>query len=390
MNSDDEPFLRRAIRLAMNGRGAVEPNPMVGCVIVKDGHVIGEGYHERFGGPHAEPNALASCTESPAGATAYVTLEPCCHTNKKTPPCTPRLIEATLARVVIGCLDPNPDVNGKGIAMLREAGIDVEAPALEAEAKQLIAPFIARTQHRWPYVTLKWAESADSKIAGPGGARRQISNPRSWELVHQLRARSDAIMVGINTVLSDDPVLTARGAVAQAARLHTRIVLDSRLRIPVKSRLVETARDGGGHVDVYCTVDGYLAAGAEKVKQLLTAGVHVFNRDADDGRPDRLRLLDVFRDVEGFEDVTHLLVEPGPTLAQSCFDANLCDRLWVIRSPKRVDDATAPSAARIPESFVKTGELDLDGDLVTEYLNRDSRVFFETAKSADLVMQSSL
>src|SRR3954471_24442531 len=143
----NEHFLRRAIRLAMNGRGRVEPNPMVGCVIVgPDGRVLGEGWHDQFGGPHAEPNARAACAaagESPAGATAYVPLEPCCHTNKKTPPCAPRLIEAKLARVVVGCLDPNPDVNGKGIAMLRAAGIDVVAPVLEPEAKQLVAPFFA-------------------------------------------------------------------------------------------------------------------------------------------------------------------------------------------------------------------------------------------------------
>src|SRR5947207_7765735 len=149
----DEHFLRRAIRLAMNGRGRVEPNPMVGCVIVKDGRVIGEGYHEQFGGPHAEPNALASCTESPQGATAYVTLEPCCHTNKKTPPCAPRLIEARIARVVIGCLDPTPDVDGKGVAMLRDAGIEIDRAAgeIEAEAKQLIAPYLARIAHQRPY-----------------------------------------------------------------------------------------------------------------------------------------------------------------------------------------------------------------------------------------------
>src|SRR6188472_1364396 len=157
----DQQFMRRAIRLAMNGRGRVEPNPMVGCVIVsKDGRVIGEGYHQEFGGPHAEPNALASCTESPAGATAYVTLEPCCHTNKKTPPCAPRVIEAGIARVVVGCLDPNPEVDGKGVAMLRAAGVRVDGPALEGEAKQLIAPFIARTRLGRPYVTLKWAETA--------------------------------------------------------------------------------------------------------------------------------------------------------------------------------------------------------------------------------------
>src|SRR4051812_38468655 len=139
----DESYLRRAIRLAMNGRGYVEPNPMVGCVIVKNGRVIGERYHEKFGGPHAEPNALASCTESPEGATAYVTLEPCCHTDKKTPACVPKLIEAKIARVVVGCLDPNPKVNGKGIVLLRGAGIIVEQQVLEAEATQLIAPFLA-------------------------------------------------------------------------------------------------------------------------------------------------------------------------------------------------------------------------------------------------------
>src|SRR5438477_13036792 len=134
MNEIDTQHLRRAIRLAMNGRGAVEPNPMVGCVIVKNERVIGEGYHAHFGGPHAEPTALAACSESPAGATAYVTLEPCCHTNKKTPPCVPRLIDAKIARVVIGCLDPTPEVNGKGVAMLRQAGVEVVAPCLEAQA----------------------------------------------------------------------------------------------------------------------------------------------------------------------------------------------------------------------------------------------------------------
>src|SRR5215212_9724063 len=164
MSETDECYLRRAIRLAMNGRGRVEPNPMVGCVLVKNGRVIGEGYHQQFGGPHAEPNALASCTESPEGATAYVTLEPCCHTNKKTPPCAPRLIEAKIARVVIGCLDPNPDVNGKGVAMLRKAGIHVDGPVLEGPAKQLIAMFRANLMSR-PYVTAKWAQTADGKVA---------------------------------------------------------------------------------------------------------------------------------------------------------------------------------------------------------------------------------
>ena len=159
MRAADESFLRRAIRLAMNGRGAVEPNPMVGCVIVKEGRIIGEGFHGRYGGPHAEPTALSACSEDPRGATAYVTLEPCCHLDKQTPPCVPRLIEAGIARCVIGCLDPNPKVNGRGLSMLRDAGIDVVGPCLEVECKQLIAPFIARSVLHRPYVTLKWAQN---------------------------------------------------------------------------------------------------------------------------------------------------------------------------------------------------------------------------------------
>src|SRR6476659_6992614 len=160
-SEQDEQHLRRAIRLAMNGRGRVEPNPMVGCVIVsRDGRVIGEGYHQQFGGPHAEPNALASCTESPEGATVYVTLEPCCHTNKKTPPCVPALVAAKIARVVAGSVDPNPDVNGQGLDQLRAAGIVVTQAVMEESAKQLLAPFIARVVYDRPYVTLKWAETA--------------------------------------------------------------------------------------------------------------------------------------------------------------------------------------------------------------------------------------
>lgn len=181
--------MRSAIALAMRGRGGVEPNPMVGCVIVRDGHVIGQGWHERFGGPHAEPAALASCTRPVTGATIYVTLEPCCHTNKKTPPCVPRLIDARPARVVVGCADPNPQVSGRGIRQLRDAGIAVDVGILEPACRQLIAPFIALVTHHRPYVTLKWAQTADGKVAGPGGARLQVSNAASMKQVHELRAR---------------------------------------------------------------------------------------------------------------------------------------------------------------------------------------------------------
>src|SRR6267142_6844283 len=207
----DETFMRRALDLAAAGRGSVEPNPMVGCVIVRDGRVIGDGYHQKYGEPHAEREALAAARESPRGATVYVNLEPCCHANKKTPPCVPALIEAGVKRVVVGCVEPNPAVRGRGIEELRRAGIEVEVGMMEAESKQLNAAFFATVLHGRPYVTLKWAQSADGKVAGKLGARKQISNELSMRVVHELRARSDAILVGIGTVLADDPVLLPRG-----------------------------------------------------------------------------------------------------------------------------------------------------------------------------------
>lgn len=368
----------------MHGRGCVEPNPMVGCVIVKDNRIIGEGFHAEFGGAHAEPAALANCSESPAGATAYVTLEPCCHTNKKTPPCVPKLIEATIGRVVVGCLDPNPDVNGKGIEMLREAGIVVDRASkeIEAEARQLIAPFIARTTHHRPYVTLKWAQTADGKISGPGGVRMRISNTAATNAVHQLRSRSDAILVGVNTVLSDDPMLTARDV--ERSRLQTRIILDSNLRTPLESKLARTANELP--VELYFTRDGFISAGPERIKQLMASGINLIATDADDdGRISIPKLL--MR--ESLREMTHLLVEPGPTLARSLFDAGAADRVWIIRSPREVSSADAIDAPKLPSRYVKSGEVNLDGDVIAEYLDRESDVFFSAGASPDLVLTAS-
>jgi diaminohydroxyphosphoribosylaminopyrimidine deaminase/5-amino-6-(5-phosphoribosylamino)uracil reductase len=389
-DADSDPdvtFMRRAIRLATNGRGRAEPNPTVGCVIVSaDGRVIGEGYHERYGRPHAEPNALAACTESPAGATAYVTLEPCCHTNKQTPPCAPRLIEAKLARVVIGCPDPNPAVNGKGAAMLREAGVRVDASALEPACRQLIAPFVARVLHGRPYVTLKWAQTADGRIAGPGGRRLQISNARSTRVIHHLRARCDAIMVGVNTVIADDPLLTPRDVPVDPERGILRVVLDRDLRIPRGCRLLS-----GGPIGSYVIV--YTAAPDARLKRRVFEFV---NADADVvptplNSANQLSLPFVLHDLVTTEHagrpVTHLLVEPGPTLAAGFFDTGLCDRLWVVRSAAvSVGDPTAPAAASVPAHFVKSGELALDGDVLTEYLNPHGLAYFANEPSADLVL----
>ena len=378
----DEHFIRRAIRLAMTGRGRVEPNPMVGCVIVKDGRVIGAGYHAQYGGPHAEPAALANCTESPEGATAYVTLEPCCHANKKTPPCAPRLIEAKLARVVIGCLDPNPAVNGNGVAMLRAAGIRVDGPVLEPAAKQLIAPFLARVTHQRPYVTLKWAESRNGKVAGPMGRRVKITNEASDRLVHALRARCDAIAVGTNTVLNDDPLLTARpdDASGSSARQPLRVVLSNTLKVPCDSRLVRSAREAP--VVVYCSASAN-ASNRAAAGQLTACGVEVV---ALPDHGSHFAFGDVLGDLHA-RGVTHLLVEPGPTLTRSFFARGQADRVWVFRSRDDIDDqgGLAISAAPIVD-YPATGVMDVRGDTLTESLNPASPVFFAAEPSADFVI----
>jgi diaminohydroxyphosphoribosylaminopyrimidine deaminase/5-amino-6-(5-phosphoribosylamino)uracil reductase len=381
----DERFLRRAIRLAMTGRGRVEPNPMVGCVIVKDGRVIGEGYHAHFGGPHAEPAALANCTESPEGATAYVTLEPCCHTNKKTPPCAPRLIGARLARVVVGCLDPNPEVNGNGVAMLRAAGIRVDGPVLEPAAKQLIAPFLKNVDESRPYVTLKWAQSADGKVAGSRGRRVQISDVPSSEVVHALRARCDGILVGIGTVLHDDPLLTARGP--HVSRQLRRYVLDSRLRIPPDSKLVQTARKHP--LTVFCYSR---ELSSQRAERLRAKGVHVVDLDAvglaHQNDDPRLSLVELLATLQG--DVTNLLVEPGPRVANSFLEADLADRIWVFGSDASLGEARAPDAPMLPSHLMTSASLRIGRDTLTEYLNPAGPAYFAPEASADFVLASEM
>ena len=379
---DDEQHLRRAIRLAMNGRGRVEPNPMVGCVIVKAGRVIGQGYHQQFGGPHAEPNALDSCTESPAGATAYVTLEPCCHTGKKTPPCAPRLIREGIARVVVGCLDPNPAVNGNGVRMLREAGVVVDGPVLEAECKQLIAPFLKWNHDSWgPYTTLKWAESADGYVAGRGGQRLQISNPTSSRVVQELRARSNGILVGINTVLSDDPTLLPRGLPVPPD--YGRFVLDNRLRTPADCQLVRTVKQSA------LTVLSAWNAGRlypDRKRALVDRGVEVWD-EIDDYQDHWRSACDWYFGYMYYKRYSHLLIEPGPTMASATL--KFADRLWVIRSQKRITESSAPVATAVPDDYVATGTLDLDGDTLTEYLHASGNVFFAPVPSADLILAGS-
>src|SRR5438094_5754489 len=224
MASHDEPWMRRALELAEKGRGAVEPNPLVGAVVVRNDTVAGEGWHQRYGGPHAEVHALAAAGEAARQATLYVTLEPCCH-HGKTPPCTDAILRAGINRVVAAMTDPFPQVAGKGAALLRAAGVVVEFGAGEAEARRLNAPYLKLLATGRPYVHAKWAMTLDGKIATRTGDSKWISNEVSRWRVHELRGRMDAIVVGIGTALADNPRLTVR---PPGPRTPLRIILDSR------------------------------------------------------------------------------------------------------------------------------------------------------------------
>ncbi len=374
-SNGDHALMRRAIELAMRGRGGVEPNPMVGCVLARGGSVIAEAWHQRFGGPHAEPAALRLAGEASRGATAYVTLEPCCHEKKKTPPCVPSLIRAGIKRLVAGCLDPNPMVNGQGLALLQQAGIVVEAGILEDECRQLLAPFIARTIYRRPYVTLKWAQTGDGKMAGPMGRPMAISNARSTQAVHELRSRCDAILVGVKTVLNDDPLLTARVPPPAPARRLLRCVLDPKRRLSRQCRIVRSATPEQP-VLVFCLAEYAEVPG-------IGPGVEIIPCDADPLRPDHLHLRSVLERLSD-RGATHVMVEPGPGLIRAFCAANLADRIWVIRSPERLEHDSAPTAPVV--DWPAVAELDLAGDRLTEYLNARSEVYFAPRPSADMML----
>jgi len=320
----DETMMRQALALARKGEGRVEPNPLVGCVIVRDGRIIGEGYHRRFGGPHAEIEALESCTRNPRGATVYVSLEPCCH-HGKTPPCTDALIRAGVARVVTPLRDPNPMVNGAGIRGLRAAGIAVHTGVPADEAAEVLAPFLTRVRLGRPYVIAKWAQSLDGVLVTPRGQSRWISCAASRRRVHQLRARVDAVLVGVGTVVADDPFLTARDVPLR--RKAIRVVLDARLRIPVSAKIVATAK--ATPTLILTTVH---AARTRKARTLIRKGVELVVCKARRGR---LALGDCLTHLAE-RDVTNLLVEGGPTVLNAMLNARLVDEVCMFIAPRLI------------------------------------------------------
>jgi diaminohydroxyphosphoribosylaminopyrimidine deaminase/5-amino-6-(5-phosphoribosylamino)uracil reductase len=322
--------MRRALALAEQGRGAVEPNPLVGAVVVHNGVCIGEGWHQRYGGPHAEVHALAAAGEAARGATLYVTLEPCCH-HGKTPPCTDAVMRAGIARVVAAMADPFPQVAGKGAELLRQAGVVVEMGLCEAEARRLNAPYLKLLSRGRPYVHAKWAMTLDGKIATRTGDSKWISNEASRRRVHELRGRMDAIIAGIGTVLADDPLLTAR---PPGPRTPARIILDSRGRLPGGSQLARTARE----TPVVIVTEMDLPEG--RATELRSLGCEVLSFPFPGTKPALPWVLDQL----GRRRMTNVLVEGGSEVLGSFRDAGEIDEVHAFIAPKLAGGAAAVTA----------------------------------------------
>lgn len=342
--------MNEALELAARGRGRVEPNPMVGALLVRGGTVIGRGWHQRCGGPHAEVEALNDCRANghdPAGATLYVTLEPCCH-HGRTPPCTDAVIAAGLTRVVVAMIDPSPHAGGEGVRKLSEAGIDVSVGVGEAAAHELNAPFIKRTTTGLPWVTLKWAQTLDGRIATDTGDSQWISGEASRQRVHQWRANVDAIMVGIGTVLADDPQLTARGV--EPNRVAVRVVVDPNLRMPQSARLVEALSPE--HPPLILAVDQALVdAGEARVLDWEARGVGIVGLPAAapatafDSHA-RLDLEPLLRELVHLHDATHVWVEGGATLNGALLTQGLADQVMAFVAPRIMGNEAALPAVR--------------------------------------------
>ena len=330
----DEHFMRRAIELARQGQGAVEPNPMVGCVLVRDGAVIGQGYHRAFGGPHAEVEAIRSLAAGDAaGATAYVSLEPCCH-HGKTPPCTDALITAGVARVVVAMGDPYPRVSGRGLNQLRDAGIEVTAGVLEEEATALCAPYLKRLRTGKPWVIAKWAMTIDGRIATVAGESQWITGEAARLDVHRLRSRVDAIAVGMGTVVADNPMLNSRldQSEGSAQRIASRVVF-CRNRLPsADCQLVATAREIPLLLIVGPAVD------ARQLEQLQSLGAEVIPIDTEDPSA----MVNLALDELGNRALTNLIVEGGGELLASFFSAGQIDECHVYLGPRIFGGNTAP------------------------------------------------
>ena len=325
---EDIHYMKMAVSLAGKGAGHVSPNPMVGAVIVKDDRVISRGWHKVFGGLHAETDALASCAESPAGATMYVTLEPCCHYGKQ-PPCTSAIIKAGISRVVVGMTDPNPLVGGKGISILREHGIEVCTGLLEKEIRYQNRIFLKYITQRRPWTVLKWAMTLDGRIAAASGDSRWVSCEESRYYVHTLRGRYMGIMAGIGTVLADNPMLNCR---TDGMRQPVRIIVDSHASLPEDSAIARTAGE-------YRTVLAHTTdAMRERLEPLHGCGIETVECAATENG---MVNLDDLMSRLGAMGIDSVLVEGGAELDWSLVSAGLADEHYIFVAPKIIGGKAA-------------------------------------------------
>ncbi len=330
MNEADRRWMQHALELAEYGRGFVEPNPLVGAVVVRNDQLVGEGWHERYGQAHAEVNALAAAGDAARGATLYVTLEPCCHRGK-TPPCTAAILQAGIQRVVAAMLDPFPQVAGQGFVLLRAAGVAVEIDVALDQARRLNAPYLKLLAIGRPYIHAKWAMSLDGKIATRTGDSRWISSAASRERAHTLRVRMDAIIIGAGTARRDDPLLTAR---PPGRRTPVRIVLGSSAALAPSSQLVKTAR--AAPVLVANAED----SDSEDADRLRQAGCEILNIPAGN----RATQVELLLDELGRRRMTNVLVEGGAGVLGSFCDARALDEVHVFVAPLLLGGAESVSA----------------------------------------------
>ena len=369
----EEKYMRRAIELAKKGSGHVNPNPLVGAVIVRDGEIIGEGYHECYGQLHAERNAIANAKKrgnSLEGSTIYVTLEPCCHYGK-TPPCTEAIIEEKIARVVVGSDDPNPLVSGKGFQMLREKGIEVIPHFLKEECDAMNHVFFHYIRTGTPYVAMKYAMTMDGKIACYTGDSKWVTGEESRAHVQTLRNHYKGIMAGIGTVLADDPMLNCR---IEGGRDPIRIIADSHLRIPMDSQLVRTA--GQQPLIVACLPD----ADEEKAAQLQEKGVEVLRipgvttADITEEQKEVISLPVLMKEL-GARKIDGILLEGGGQLNESALQAGIVDRIYCYIAPKIFGGAQAKTPvegqgltrAADAWQFDRIGMQEFGQDILLEY-----------------------
>jgi len=330
LNTRDQHYMQMALELAAKAMGRTSPNPMVGAVVVKDGRVIGRGYHARAGTPHAEVHALREAGELAGGADLYVTLEPCCH-HGRTGPCTEAIIKARVNRVVVAMTDPNPLVAGKGMQKLKDAGIQVACGVLEEDACRLNEVFIKYITTRLPYVVLKTAMSLDGKIATAQGESQWITGATAREYVHRLRDRYDAILVGVGTVLADDPSLTCR-LPEGGGKDPVRVVLDSQARTPSTARVITQPSEAP---TLIVTVPG---ASPERVRLLKEAGAQVLEVPSGEGGIDPASLL---REL-GQREISSVLVEGGARVNGTFITGNLVDKVYWFIAPKLIGGMAAP------------------------------------------------